>query len=458
MKVTEKKAKGLYHEFEVTIPADQIEAKIKGRLQEIGKKVKIDGFRPGKAPIQLLQQRYGETARAEAIETAVEEFSYKILKEKNIKPAMQPKVDVTKFGNDNVLEFTLSVEKLPAIEPSDFTKITLEKPMAAVAEKDVDEALTRIAENYKTTKPYDKARAAKMGDVVRMNFDGSTKGKKLPGMSAKAFDLELGSKMFVDTFEEQLVGVKAGDKKSVDVTFPEDYRHPDLKGQPATFEIEVLEILESVPAAIDDELATKLKMKSIDDVKDAIRKQIQTEHDRLSRAKVKRALLDALDKANSFEVPQGMVDSEYNQIWQYHLQDVKQRGLDIKKAEEDKETQDEFRQIAERRVRLGLLMSEVGERNKIKITNQELQQAMMREAYNYPGQEQEVLKYYQKNPSALAALRAPIYEEKVADFILSQVKVNEKTVTKDELMFDPDEEAENTRVEKAAGKKTAKKK
>lgn len=458
MKITDKKAEGLYHEFAIQIPADQITSLIQNRLKEIGKKVKIDGFRPGKAPIAMLEQRYGDKARAEAIDKAVEDYSYKALKEKNIKPATQPKVDVTKFDNDNVLEFTLMVENMPKIEPSDLGKITLSKPIAAILESDVDSALTRIAENYKTSQPVKTARAAKKGDVVRMNFDGSTNGKKLPGMSAKEFDLELGTNMFVDTFEDQLVGAKAGDKKTISVKFPDDYRHPDLKGQPADFDVEVLEIRETVAPAIDDELAKKLNMKSLDEVKDAIRKQLQGENDRLSRAKVKRALLDALDTANKFDVPKTMVTGEYDQIWHYHIADVKKRGLDVKQAEDDAETKKEFQEIAERRVRLGLLMAEIGERNKIKVTNQELQQAMMREAQSYPGQEQEVLKYYQKNPQAIAAMRAPIFEEKVADYILSQVKLNEKTVSKEDLMYDPDEAAENARVEKAAGKKTAKKK
>lgn len=456
MKITEKKADGLYRELDVHVPAQQIEALIDARLKEIGKKVKIDGFRPGKAPAALLQQRYGDAARAEALDKAIEEYAFKALKEKDIRPAMQPKVDVTKFDNDNVLEFTVKVENLPKIEPSDFTKIALEKPVTPFDEKEVDEALTRIAANYKSTKATDAPRAAKMGDTVRMNFDGSTNGKKLPGMAAKDFSLELGANMFVDTFETQMVGSKVGDKKTIKVKFPDDYRHPDLKGQNADFEVEVLEVMETVSASIDDKLAEKVGMKSLDEVKDAIRKSLQAENDRLSRAKVKRALLDALDKANKFDVPKSMAEGEFEQIWNYHLQDMKQRGMDMAEVEKDAETKNEFKEIAERRVRLGLLMSEVGERQKIKVNNQELQQAMLREAQNYPGREQEVIQYYQKNPGAIAGLRAPIFEEKVADYILSQVKLNEKQVTKEELARDPDEELETARIEKAT--KKAKKK
>ena len=453
MKVTVKKAEGLYHEFAIEVPADQIQTFIQARLKEIGKKVKLDGFRPGKAPMALLEKRYGESARIEALDKAVEDCTFKALKEKDIKPAMRPKVDVTKFDNDNVLEFTVMVETMPKITPADFSTITIEKPIAQIDEDEVKDALNRIAANYKISQPLATPRPAKMGDTVKMNFDGSSHGKKLPGMSAKGFELELGSNMFVDTFEQQLVGVNNGDKKTIEVNFPADYRHPDLAGQPATFEVEVLEVSESVTPAMDDTLAEKVGMKTIKDLEDAVRSQMQSEHDRVSRAKVKRALLDALDKANQFTVPNGMVEEEFNQIWNYHIQDVKKRGLNVEEAQKDDETKKEFQEIAERRVRLGLLMAEIGEHNKIQVTNQELQQAVIREAYNYRGQEQEVIKYYQKNPQAIAALRAPIFEEKVTDFILSKVTINEKNVSKEDLLRDPDDEAEETRIKKAGKKK-----
>jgi trigger factor len=457
MKITDRKTDGLYSEFAIEIPAATVDAQIERRLKEVGKKMKIDGFRPGKAPMALLHQKYGESVRAEVLEKVVEESTSKALKEKNIKPAMMPKVDITKFDNDNSIEFTVMVEKLPTIEPADFKKIKLEKPVTKLDDKEIDEALTRIAGNYKSSEPLKTQRAAKMGDIVRLNFDGSTNGKKLPGMKAKDFDLELGSNMFVDTFEEQLVGAKAGDKKTIKVKFPDDYRHPDLKGQNADFEVEVQDVREATLPALDDELAKKAGMKSFDELKAAIRSQLEKDLDNLSRTKVKRALLDALDKANKFDVPKSMVDAEYEQIWQYHLQDVKARGLDTKQAEDDKDSQKEFREIAERRVRLGLLLSEIGDRNKVSVTNQEIHQAIMREAYNYPGQEDQVIKFYQKNPQAVSSIRAPIFEEKVVDLILGQVQLDEKQVSKEDLMHDPDEEMENARIAKAEGKKAKKK-
>lgn len=458
MNITERKNEALYAEFAIQVPAEQVQAQIDLRLAEVGKKVKLDGFRPGKAPKALIEQRYGESVRAEALEKSVEDAVVKTLKEKNITPAVQPKVEVTKFDNDNVLEFTVSIEKMPEIKDVDFKSISLEKLVTPVEETEIDEAITRIAANYKTSKAIEPARAAKMGDVVKLDFDGSVDGKKLPGMNAKNFELELGSNMFVDTFEEQLVGLKAGDQKTVNVHFPADYRHPDLKDQDAVFEVTINEVCESVEAELNDELAKKVGIQSLDELKSAIRTQLEREYDNVSRTRLKRGLLDALDKAQPFDVPQSMADSEYTQIWQYHIQDVKSREMDVAEAEADEESKAEFRTIAQRRVRLGLLLSKIGEDNKITVSNQELHQAIMREAYNYPGQEEQVVKFYQKNPQAVGSLRAPLYEEKVVDYILSQVTLNEKKVSKEELHKDPDAEAEAERLEKGGKAKKASKK
>jgi trigger factor len=453
MNITERKNEALYAEYTINVPAKDVQTQIDARLKEVGKKVKIAGFRPGKVPMPILQQRYGDSVRGEALEKVVEESVNKTLKEKNIRPALQPKVEVIKFDNDNGLEFTISVEKLPTIEPKDFSKITLEKLVTPVEDSAIDEAVGRIADNYKESKPLETQRPAKMGDIVRIDFDGSVDGKKLPGMASKDFDLELGTHSFVDTFEDQLVGLKAGDQKSVKVKFPDDYRHPDLKGQNAVFEVTLHEVREPTKPELNDALAQKAGISTMEELKKIIKEQMQKEHDNLSRAKLKRALLDQLDKDNSFAVPKGMLDAEYEQIWNYHLQDLKSRGEDTAAADKDEDSKKEFRTIADRRVRLGLLVSEIGLRNQVNVTNQELQQAVMREAYNYQGQEKMVIEFYQKNPQALASLRAPLYEEKVVDYILTQVKLNEKQVSKEDLMHDPDEEAETGRKGKKAAKK-----
>lgn len=459
MQVKKTKSDGLSVELKVTVPASDIEAQIDERLQELGKTVKISGFRPGKVPMAMLKQRYGQTVRGEALEKAVNQSSAKAMEKEKIRPAMQPKIEITKFEDDNTLEYTLQVEQIPEFEPADFKKITVEKPVAEVEKKSIDEALERIAAGHKSTEVIKEKRATKKGDTILMSFDGSVDGERKPGMQSDEHELELGSGAFIPGFEDQLIGKKVGETVDVTVTFPEEYHAKDLAGKEAVFVCEIKELRKSVPAKIDDDLAKKLGMDSAAKLKDAVKEKITEEYEKFSKARVKRSLLDALDEANKFDVPKGMVEAEFKQIWDQHINDIKQRGLDVDKAEKDKETKDEFQTIAERRVRLGLLLSEIGQKNQIQILPEELNRAVMQQAYNYPGQEQEVIKYFQSNPQALDAIRAPLYEDKVVDFILEQVKVKENKVSVDELTADLDEEKETGRKEKAGAKKsTAKKK
>lgn len=455
MQVKQTKSDGLSVELKVTVPAKDIEAQIDERLKELGKTVKISGFRPGKVPMTLLKQRYGQSVRGEALEKAVNQSSAKAMQKEKIRPAMQPKIEITKFEDDNTLEYTLQVEKIPEFEPCDFKKITVEKPVADVEKKAIDEALDRIAEGHKSSEVIKEKRATKKGDTILMSFDGSVDGERKPGMKSDEHELELGSNAFIPGFEDQLIGKKAGEKVEVKVTFPDEYHAKDLAGKEAIFDCEIKELRKSVPAKLDDELAKKLGMEDIAKVKDAIKDKIAEEYNKFSKARVKRSLLDELDKANRFEVPKGMVDAEFNQIWNQHIGDIKQRGLDVDKAEKDKDTKEEFQEIAERRVRLGLLLSEIGQKNKIQILPEELNRAVMQQAYNYPGQEQEIIKYFQTNPQALDSIRAPLYEDKVVDFILEQVKIKENKVSVDELTADIDEEKETERKKKAAPKKKA---
>ena len=454
MQVKKVKSEGLSVELKVTVPASDIEAQIDERLKELGKTVKISGFRPGKVPMAMLKQRYGQSVRGEALEKAVNQSSAKAMADEKIRPAMQPKIEITKFEDDNTLEYTLQVEQIPEFEPADFKKITVEKPVAKVEKKSIEEALERIAEGHKSTETIKEKRATKKGDTILMSFDGSVDGERKPGMQSDEHELELGSNAFIPGFEEQLIGKKAGEKVDVTVTFPEEYHAKDLAGKEAIFACEIKELRKSSPAKLDDELAKKVGMEDFAKLEEAIEGKIKEEYEKFSKARVKRALLDALDEANRFDVPKGMVEIEFKQIWDQHLGDIKQRGLDVEKAEKDKETKDEFQTIAERRVRLGLLLSELGQKNQIQILPEELNRAVMQQAYSYPGQEQEVIKYFQSNPQALDAIRAPLYEDKVVDFILEQVKVKEVTVSVDDLTADIDEEKETERKKKAAPKKS----
>lgn len=448
MQVKELKSEKLYKEFAVTIPAEEMIKRIDQRLSVLGKKVKIDGFRPGKVPMKVLQQRYGDSVRGEVLEQAVNDTSAKVLSDKKIKAAMQPTIEVKKFDADNIVEFTLGVATMPEFTPAPYDKIEIERPMAKVSDKEINKALTEIADSNKEAQPIKAKRAAKNGDILKIDFDGSVDGEKKPGMQSEGHELELGSKSFIEGFEDQLVGKKAGDDVTVTVKFPDDYHGKEVAGKNAVFEVKIHDICEAVTPKMDDDFAKKLGVESFDKLKELISERMQSEFDQMSQSRTKRNLLDALDKANKFDVPEQMVENEYNNIWNAHMQDIKARGLDEKKAEKDKDSQKEFREIAGRRVRLGILMAKIGEENKVQVSPQELQAALQQEAMKYRGQEQQVYEYYQSNPQAIQALQAPVYEGKVADLILEKVKIKDKEISGEDLAKDPDDEKEEARLKK----------
>jgi trigger factor len=448
MQVNEKKREGLYAEYNVVVPANLVQSKIDQQLQQLAKKVKMPGFRPGKAPLAVIQKQYGDSVRYEAMEKAVEEATATVLKDKNIKPAMQPRLEVTKFEDDNTIEYTLSVESLPEIKIPDLKSVKVEKLVAKIEAAKIDEALERVAASNGETKELTTARPSQKGDILTFDFDGSVHGEALPGMKSENFDLELGSGRFIDGFEDQLIGKNVGDAFDVNVTFPEEYGVEKLNGQPAVFKVKIHKIASKEPAKLDDALAKKLGMESFDKLREAIEKSLQRQYDELADTRLRRNLLDALDKVCDFPIPAGVVDAEYNQIWQYHTDDLKSRNMDIAEAEKDEDAKAEFRKIAERRVRLGLLLSSIGEEQNLSVSPQELRQQVIREATMYGDRQNEVMKYYQKNPQALAALRAPIFEQKAINYVLEQVSVTEKEVSPEELAADPDEDKEAKRSKK----------
>lgn len=448
MQVNEKKRDGLYAEFDVVVPADIVQTKIDQQLKKLAQKTKLPGFRPGKAPLSVIKQQYGDAVRYEAMEKAVEEATSTVLKDKNIKPAMQPRLEVTKFNDDNTIEYTLRVESLPEIKIPDLSKIKVEKLVAKIESAKIDEALDRVAQSNGETKEVSPARAAQKGDIITMDFDGSVKGESLPGMKAEGFDLELGSGRFIDGFEDQLIGKNIGDDIVVNVTFPDEYGVEKLNGQPAEFKVKIHKIATREPAKLDDALAKKLGMESFDKLRETIEKSLQRQYDDLADTRLRRNLLDALDKECQFEIPAGVVDAEYQQIWQYHVQDLQSRNMDLSEADKDEDSKAEFRTIAERRVRLGLLLSAIGEEQKLSVSPQELRQQVIREATMYGDRQNEVMKYYQKNPQALASLRAPIFEQKAISYVLENVSISEKSVDPSELTADPDEDKETKRTAK----------
>lgn len=443
MQVTETLTEGLKREFKVVIAAGEIGQKVGHRLEELSHQVSLPGFRPGKVPRKVVEQRYRKAVLGEVLESAVGDSSRQAIMERGLKPALQPKIEVTKFDDGTDLEYTMRVEIMPEILPMDFAKLELERLKASVDDAAVDKALESVAMRHGKTEKLETPRPAQTGDVLVIDFIGRIDGVAFEGGEAQGHYLELGSSRFIAGFEDQLVGKNADDKVEVKVTFPAQYGNDKLAGKDAVFDVEVKEIHQRVAQTIDDELAKKVGAPDLAGLKQSIRQQMDEEFAQQARLRLKRQLLDKLAEAHTFGVPPGMVDSEYESIWRQIAQDQGQgQGGGEAEAEpkppEGKDAE-EYRQIAERRVRLGLLLAEVGRLNNIQVNDQEVQRAMVQRAQAFPGQERQVMEFYGKNPQALAHLRAPIYEEKVVDFIVEMAKVKDRAVTPEEL-FKADED------------------
>lgn len=461
MQVTEINADGLKREFKVVVPAAQLETRMQDRLAEIASTVKMPGFRPGKVPMKIVRQKYASAVMGEVLEAAVNDGAQNAIEGKGLRPAVQPKVEITSFKEGEDLEFTVAVETMPEITPMDFGKVELEREKAAVPEDEVEETLKRIAERHESSEPV--KRAAKEGDIVVIDFVGKQDGVAFPGGSSEDYNLKLGSGTFIPGFEDQLVGKKAGDETVVKVSFPEAYGNGELAGKPAEFDVKVKEVRAAKPAEVDDELAKKVGLETADALRQAIRDEIGRELDGIARAKVKRKLLDVLAANHDFPVPGTMVDQEFEAIWKQLEEDRTAGRLDPADAgKSDDDLKAEYRALSERRVRLGLLLAEVGQKNSVTVGQDDLNRALINEARRFPGQEHLVFQYYKGNPDALNALRAPIFEDKVVDFILELAKVADKEVSAADLRKDPDEAAgeaapaaEAKPKKKAAAKKKA---
>ena len=454
MKVSVLKQEGLTRELEVTVPAATILKNVEAQLVIYGQKAKIAGFRPGKIPMPILKKNYGRMILGEVLDKTVQDSMANALREQDIRPAMQPKIalkDGESFDEGKDLVYTMTVEVLPKFDVMDLSKVKVEKPVAKVEDKVINETLDRVAKSNRSFVKVESDRAAKLGDVVVVDFSGTTKeGVSLPGMSGKDMEVELGSGQLIPGFEDQLVGQKAGAHAHVDVTFPDDYGVNELAGKPTIFHVDVKEIREAGETKIDNALAEKLGFENVDTLKDAVVKNIAEDYAQLSRLRLKRALLDELDANHSFELPKGMVDMEYDSIVKQMEQEKKQAGEEITQADKD-----ELKPIAERRVRLGLVLAEIGRANNVEVKQEELYKAIYAEARKFPGQEQQVLEFYSKNPQVIESFRAPIYEDKVIDFILTQASVTDKEVSIDDLTADDEAAAEAKPKKKAAAKKKA---
>jgi trigger factor len=442
MQVTETTADGLKHEMTVVIAAADIESRVTDRLNEIGRTIRLPGFRPGKVPLTVLRKRYGPSVMGEVLERTVSDSSTEAMRERNLRPALQPKIEIVSFNEGTDLQYKLAVEVLPQIELANLGEIQVERLKPEVPEAEIDSALERIAKQQRKAEPVE--RAAEKGDIVVMDFVGSVGGVEFPGGSAKDYSLELGSGSFIPGFEDQLIGIKAGEERLVKVDFPADYGAEDLAGKAAEFKVNANTIKAMADQPIDESLATAVGMENLKALRDVVRERIERDYSGLARQKLKRQLLDRLAERHHFTVPAGMVDIELDTIWrqyQAQLERAKQSGAEQTETPKDEAAiKDEYKDIAERRVRLGLVLAEIGSKNNLNVTQEELNRSIAEEARRFPGQERNVIEYYRNNPGAVDGLRAPIYEDKVVDFILELAQVTDKPVSLKDLLAMEDED------------------
>jgi trigger factor len=496
MQVTQTNIEGLKREFRVVVPAGEVEDMVARRLGEIGRSVQIPGFRPGKVPMQILRRRYGPSVLGEVLESTVQGSSAEAIREHNLRPALPPKVEIQSFGEGADLEYKMSVELLPDIPALSFGDLDVERLIVEVPTEEVDRAIERIAEQQRKSEAVD--RPAESGDILVVDLEGRTGAQEIPGAAGKDRHILLGAAGHLPGFEDQLIGAKAGEQRTVSVTFPEDYAAVDLGGKEGVFTVDVKEVRQRLPAAIDEELAKEAGLETLAELREELKQRMQRDYDALARLRFKRVLLDKLAQSYDFPVPPGMVELEFSNIW---AQRQSERELGESKAEAaasttvaaaepeartepfeepvagsapeakeeagtgaaqagepeppssmpeeprpesgaaaggaseaDEAAKTEYRRIAERRVRLGLLLAEVGRSNNIVVSQDELNQAITREARRHPGYERQMLEYYRQNPDAVGALRAPIFEDKVIDFITELAKPAERRITPQELL------------------------
>jgi trigger factor len=447
MQVTETLAEGLKHEFKISVPASDLDAKADAKLVDLKDKVRLNGFRPGKVPVAHLKKVYGRSVMAEAIDQTIRDTNTQIFTERGFRLATEPKITMpteTKeveelLAGKTDLTYTVAIEVVPTIQLADFKTFSVEKPVVEVTDAEVDEAIKRIAEQ---NRPYaakaDGAKAEK-GDRVTINFKGTIEGVAFDGGTGEGIQVVIGAGQFIPGFEEQLEGIGVGETRTLKVSFPKNYASEKLAGQPAEFETTATAIEAPGETEINDEFAKTLGLESLDKLKEAARERLVAEFAGATRQRVKRALLDRLDDSHQFEAPPSLIEEEFNLMWNSIKAEMESSGKTFADENTNEDAaKEEYRKIADRRVRLGLVLSEIGEKNKITVTDDEVGRAVIERARSMPGREKEVWDYYRNNANALAQLRAPIYEDKVVDFILELANVTEKKVSREDLFKDDD--------------------
>jgi len=443
MQVTETLHDGLKRGWSVTVPVADIEGKRTAKLQEIGRTVRLPGFRPGKVPLNIVRQRYGTAVMSEVLEESVNSATQQVLTDRGLRAAGQPKVDVTQLDEKQDLQFNVEVELLPEIAMPDFAALHLTRLRAEPSPESIDKALTELAARRRKLEDVTEDRGAQTGDTLTVDFLGKVDGVPFTGGTGTGMAVELGGAGFIPGFSEGMEGMRPGEERQINVTFPEEYHAKELAGKPATFDLKATALQQSTPPVIDESLAEEFGFDNLEKLREIIAQQIQREYDGVSRMRIKRDLLDQLAKGAEFPVPPSMVEAEFNQIWTRVEADRKAGKGDEDDAGKDDDTlRAEYRTIAERRVRLGLLLSEIGRQNGVQVAPDELQRAMRAEAARYQGQESQVMEFFRKNPQAADGLRGPIFEDKTVDFILESATVETKVVTPEELSADPEDTAE----------------
>lgn len=442
MQVTETVNEGLKREFKVVVPMADLASKVDARLDQLKNQVRINGFRPGKVPVTHLKRLYGRSVMAETIEQAVREANSQIVTERGFKLVREPQVKLPeeKDAVEQVIEgktdlaYTVAIEILPPIELADFKGISVERLNAEVTDAEVDEAVQRIAEQSRPFTAKGEGAKAENGDRAVIDFTGKIDGTPFEGGTGGDVTLHLGSGTFIPGFEDQLVGAAAGEQRTIKVTFPQTYPAQHLAGKEAEFDVTVKSLEAPQPVTLNDEFAKSLGLESLAKLREMVKGRLTQEHGAMSRQKVKRLLLDQLDAKHKFDPPPSLVEDEFNNVWKTIQDDLQSRKRTFEdEGTTEEKAREEYRGIAERRVRLGLVIAEIGEKNGIKVTDEELSRAVMERARQMPGQEQRVWEFYRNNPDALASLRAPIFEDKVIDYILELAKVTDKTVSREEL-------------------------
>jgi trigger factor len=448
MEVTETLSDGLKREFQVKITAPDLEARVSRRLDEIKGQVQLRGFRPGKVPVSHLKKLYGRSVMAETIEAVIREINSKIVEERGLKLAMEPKVTLPEaeaevekvIGGESDLAYTVALEVLPKIELADFKGIALDRMVADVTDTEVEEALGKIAEQNRPFAPKGEGAKVESGDRVVIDFTGKLEGRPFEGGTGGDIGVNVGSNTFIPGFEDQLIGMTAGENRLVKVTFPVNYMNAELAGKAAEFDVTAKSVEAPGTVTVDDAFAKSLGLESLDKLKEAVRGRLQQEHAARSRQKLKRKLLDQLDAMHQFALPPTLAEEEFKNVWSAVESDLKSQNRTFEEeGTTEEKAREEYRTIAERRVRLGLVLAEIGERNNITVTDDELSRAIVEQARQFPGREQEIWDHYRNNPQAVAGVRAPLFEEKVVNFLVELAKVTDKPVTREDLYRDEED-------------------